>query len=703
MASIPSPADLVARARAALEAERPQAALDLLEPLARAHPDAAEIRLQLARAQAAAGDAAAARASFDACLRAAPGEPVVWMECALFEARHGRGGTIVARARKAGLAAALVSMVQAAGTGQGARAHGTGAASRADLAVLSKAAGDLRAVEARAIPLLKARPGAVVWGLLAQARLDAGKTGTAVEAFRQGLRLEPYAVDLRLGLARALMRQGDLAAALAESRRAAQVAPLLVAAQLLHGRVSLQAGLDDRAMAVAEAMLAQAPNDGGVLALAAQAAARVGRTDDAIRHARTLAAKAPEGRMLLAGILGDAGDAEGALRLLDEVLAERPADAAALASRGQLRQTAGDAAGAEADLRASLDADPGDGVAARALAYGTKLAADDPALARMRAGAARPGLAAGVVRSFDYALARALAPHDAAAAARHLAAANASVLRSYPYDPAQLRVAADRATGARWPAVCAAGDAGARSAASAAPIFVTGLPRSGTTLVESILAAHPQVVAGGELAVLQRALAGVDGDVDGAALTAAGEAYAQAADRRSGGTRGDGRMTDKSIFTYNDIGTVRAILPNARIVVVTRDPRDTGLSLWRNQFRDGTHRYAATQEGIAEQIALFTEVIAFWEAALPGGFHRIAYEDLLDDPESRSRALLDAVGLDWDDRALEPHAHAGPVRTLSFAQVRQPIYRSSRGGWERSAAEIAPLIAALEARGLLPD
>ncbi|SDY66557.1 Tetratricopeptide repeat-containing protein [Jannaschia faecimaris] len=708
---VPAPAEMLTAARTALEAERAAEACTLLRSLVKTHPQAAEAWLQLAKAEAALGAADPARTAFDRCLALAPKEPVVWLEYALFEATQGKGGKVTARARKAGLPQALVGMVQAAGTGQGARAMGAGAATKADLAAIAKASAGraIASVEARAIPLLKVRPGAVVWGLLAQAQYDAGRLAQSVEAFRQGLKLEPYAVDLRLGLTRALSAQGELAAALVEARRAAQVAPLSKAAQLIYGRIALQADLAARAMSVADALLARYPTDDAVLALAAEAALVLGRDADAVRFARARSNKAADQLILLARVLRDTGDDAGALETLDRVLAKSPGDAGALSIRGQSRQTMGDADGAEADLRASLAADPADGVAARALAYGTRLAADDPAIALMRQTLKRPGLSATGRRMLDYALARALVGYDPDAAARHLAEANASMLRSYPYDRQQLRSLLERTTDATWPAVRAAQAQGAESAQSAAPIFVTGLPRSGTTLVETILAAHPDVIAGGEMGVLQGSLANLtarvqNGDELGSDdLSAAGATYAAGAEQAVGRDAAGRRITDKSIFTFLDIGLARAVLPQAHIVVVTRDPRDVGLSIWRNAFREGSHRYAASQEGIADQIELFRDALAFWEAELPGTVHRIAYEDLLNDPEGQSRAVLDFAGLDWDPRVLSFHEHAGVVKTLSFAQVRQPIYRSSKGGWEKSADEIAPLIAALSRKGLLPD
>ncbi|CTQ32198.1 tetratricopeptide repeat-containing sulfotransferase family protein [Jannaschia rubra] len=690
----------LSQARRALEAERSKEARDLLGPLLEARPGMVEAWLLLARARAALGEDDAAREAFGRCATLAPKEPVVWLERALFEGARGQGGQVVREARRAGVAQALATMVQAAASGKGARATGAGAATRADLAALSQG-GNLRAVEARAVPLLRARPGAAVWGLLAQARLAAGRTGPAAEAFRQGLRLEPYAVDLRLGLVRALQAQGDVLPALVEARQAARMAPLLPAAQLIHGRLSLQAGLADRAAAIAAEVLARRPTDDAALALAAEAAMQAGRAEEALAHARARKPDAPAAAAMLAKALADAGRAEEALAVHDAHLARTPDDSATLTARGQLRQSTGDAAGAEADLRAAIAADPRNGTAYRALAYGVRLAADDPAVGAMQAALAGD-LPAFDRRMIDYALGRALQRDDPDAAAAHLAKANASMLRSYPHDPRPIRAQWERIATRDWPLLRAATET---SGATAAPIFVTGLPRSGTTLVEAILSSHPEVAAGGELAVLRhtarplRDLLAGGAVPDEAALRRAGEAYDAAARRKAGECTL--RLTDKSIQSFLEIGLIRAILPRARVVVVTRDPRDTGLSIWRNHFHDGTHRYAASQEGIADRIGLFHDAIAFWRQETPGAFHEIAYEALLDAPEEQARALLAACGLDWDARVLSFHERAGRVETLSFAQVRQPLYRSSRGGWQAAREEIAELIAGLEARGLV--
>jgi hypothetical protein len=239
------------------------------------------------------------------------------------------------------------------------------------------------------------------------------------------------------------------------------------------------------------------------------------------------------------------------------------------------------------------------------------------------------------------------------------------------------------------------------------PIFVTGLPRSGTTLVEQILASHSAVTGGGELRFLLEEAYRLMGDpgrgftrlaeLSEGALAGFGRAYL---DLLARAVPGAGVITDKSIQTHLVIGLVAKVLPWARILVVRRDPRDLGLSIYRNVFAPGTHLYAYDQADIAAYIATFEKMMAFWRAALPGRFEEIRYEDLVAEPEARTRALVAAAGLDWEEACLSFHESARQVATLSIQQVRQPIHGGAAGGWRRHAADLAPMIAALEREGV---
>ena len=145
------------------------------------------------------------------------------------------------------------------------------------------------------------------------------------------------------------------------------------------------------------------------------------------------------------------------------------------------------------------------------------------------------------------------------------------------------------------------------------------------------------------------------------------------------------------------MGLIAQALPQARFVVVRRDPRDTALSISRNVCAEGTHLYAYDLHDLGRYFRMFDELIDFWRGKMPGGFHEVQYEDLVANPEDESRRLIAACGLDWEDACLNFHENTRRVQTLSLFQVRQPIYRSSTHAWERHRDDLKELLDALEA------
>ena len=225
-----------------------------------------------------------------------------------------------------------------------------------------------------------------------------------------------------------------------------------------------------------------------------------------------------------------------------------------------------------------------------------------------------------------------------------------------------------------------------------APIFVTGLPRSGTTLVEQILAAHSSVRSGGELAILMPMIgtAMKRPAALSVGLAKAGHNYAIALKDRFGSAI----VTDKSISTFVNLGIAALAMPKARFIVMDRRPADTALSIYRNFFEPGRHRYSASLKDIAAYMKLFETQMAYWTEQCPDRFHIQSYEGLVTSPEAETRALLAAAGLEWEDQCLTFHEKAGRVATLSSEQVRQPLYRSSDGGWKKFEADLAPFLSA---------
>lgn len=254
----------------------------------------------------------------------------------------------------------------------------------------------------------------------------------------------------------------------------------------------------------------------------------------------------------------------------------------------------------------------------------------------------------------------------------------------------------------------------ARGHASDAPIFVFGLPRSGTTLVERILSSHPAVTSAGEptdFAQTARRRAGSPTRelMDGATLRAArltdmaglGADYLAAIRSR---VPGEGRFIDKLPLNVLYAGLINAALPNARMICLRRHPIDSCLAILRQMFSTGFAYYDWTfgLETTARFYLAFDRLVAHWRETLPADrFIEIAYEDVVADQEGQSRALLAWLDLAWDDAVLAFHENAAPVATASAVQVRQPVYGSSVGRWKQYGDRLRPMIEILVAGGVV--
>ena len=159
------------------------------------------------------------------------------------------------------------------------------------------------------------------------------------------------------------------------------------------------------------------------------------------------------------------------------------------------------------------------------------------------------------------------------------------------------------------------------------------------------------------------------------------------------------RLTDKSIFTFQHIGPLARALPNARFIVVRRDPRDTLLSIYKNKFAEGTHGYGNDMETLARFYDEFDRTITFWRERVPNWFTEVSYEALVSDPEVEAKKLIAAAGLEWEDACLNFHKSKSKVQTLSVYQVRQPINTNSVSGWRRFEEDLKPMLDQLRKDG----
>ncbi len=306
---------------------------------------------------------------------------------------------------------------------------------------------------------------------------------------------------------------------------------------------------------------------------------------------------------------------------------------------------------------------------------------------------ANPGTPPGVKRSALYqlgALRDRLKDHDAAFEA--IAKASAFVPQG-AVTPAQPTIDA-------WNAETLARIPQAELDASCV-VLVVGMPRSGTTLTEQIIAAHPRADGVGERADLGHLARAHPVDaLDQASVNEVGTTYVNALRARAGDE--PERIVDKMPGNAMHLALASRALPGARAVWCRRDPRDIVLSCHFQDFGD-VHRYTSDLELCAQSVVEHTRLMRYWQQALDLPIHEMVYENLVDDPEGQTRALCAFLGLDYDPACLEFHSAGRFVRTLSHAQVRRPIYKSSSARWKAYETQLAPAIEILSAAGLIEN
>lgn len=567
--------------------------------------------------------------------------------------------------------------------------------------------------------------------------LEAGEPDQARQAFAAVLRAQPDRPDAVMKLGVALMRLDRTEEGLAALRRAAALAP---------GEPSVHYNL-------------------------AVALLRQGLPDEAEDHLLRIggdAARAPEVAYALGQVNAERGDPEGAAELFRAALAADPDNAAAHIALGKQLMDLGDLVEAEAHMRRARALQPETpeircnlGLIADALGR------HDEAVSLFR-GAGEPGLvclaeshigrggfdlAAAAIDDLEagnpdhpcvFSLRAQIGRAGSDGAGRRRAEAVAEQGRGDPSDVADLLLALGRsyedegafdrafdyfrrgnellnarirydaageeravddliATFAPTLFESAAGSGGD----SEVPVFVVGMPRSGTSLVEQIVASHPKAAGAGELVDMPRIrsrLARAIGS-DRPFPACAAELDGEAARRLAGDylTRllpvaPDAlRIVDKLPHNFLCLGLIALLLPRARIVHCRRDPLDTCLSIYQHRF-SGAHPYAYALDRLGHAFRQYARLMEHWRAVLPSPMHEIAYERLIANPEQESRALIAFLGLDWDDACLAFHETERTVRTPSAWQVRQPIYAGAVEKWRNYETHLGPLIDALAGR-----
>jgi Flp pilus assembly protein TadD len=518
------------------------------------------------------------------------------------------------------------------------------------------------------------------WMNLAHCRLELEQPDAAMEAYATAFERDPQSAPLCCSIAQAWQQVGDFEQAALWLERARERAPDSLRLQACLAELLLDTGHSEQALEVYRELSAKVPHD----------------ADVALGHGRAL---------------WDEGDVAGALDNYRRAAALRPRMAQIHTQIANVLASSGDLAGAESAHRVALAIAPRCIAAIAGLA--TLLRSDLPTADVRRAQAllAGPGLRDGARSSLHAGLAHHFdGLGDFARASEHAAQGNGlywkhCVRRGWNYDPAEHAEQIDRIIATFTPALFArlraAGNPDER------PSFVVGMPRSGTTLTEQILAGHRSILGVGERPFAARSLQRIPAvtgactpalaalsQLDAQGLRGIAAEYAGALDAQAQKSGADHpsilRIVDKMPDNCELLGWIALLFPRARLIYVRRDPRDIALSCWMQRF--GQIRWACDMQHIAERLVQHHRLMAHWRRVLPVPLFEFDYEALVADVEKQARALIDFMGLPWDSACLDYARGDRVVRTASVVQVRKPIYNTSIARWRNYRTALAPVL-----------
>jgi len=540
------------------------------------------------------------------------------------------------------------------------------------------------------------------WFTLGKALAIVGRGAEADLAFERCFALSP---ERRLmALAAEHQKEGRLEEAEHLYRRILRHNPRNVDAMRLLALIAQKAGRDGEAESLLEKAIALAPDFlAAILDLGrlCKEQDRYGEALECFDKAIALDPASPQAHYLRGSTLAPASFTQEAIDSYQHCLKLRPTHIGALHGLGHVLKAVGRYHEAVASYNECIRQSPEFGETYWSLANLKTYRFDDAAVAEMERLVGGSGLSAQSEVNFLFALGKAYEDRgDFGRAWDFYRTGNTKQRAQVSYDPVQTETMNDRLV-----RVFSADFLQSRRAAGLAdpaPIFIMGLPRSGSTLLEQILASHSQVEGTSELPYLGRVATWLNRNrADGINYPEAvrelrppifqslGEDYLAYArmHRRSGAAR----FIDKMPNNFPSIGFLSLILPHARIIDARRHPLDACLSCYRQLFAKGqTFTYDLTE--IGEYYLQYQRMMDHWAEALPGQVLTVQYEDVVADFEAQVRRLLDFCGLPWEDACLRFYESERPVRTPSSEQVRQPIYDRSVGHWQNYAAHLDELI-----------
>jgi tetratricopeptide (TPR) repeat protein len=511
---------------------------------------------------------------------------------------------------------------------------------------------------------------------LGNALRDLGRPEDAVRHFERALALRPELAEAHNNLANALRDLGKLDEAVAPYRRALSLRPQYAEAHNNLGAVFQDLGKLEQAAACCHLALSYKPEFAEAHYNLGNALQGLGRLEEAVacfQRALALQPQYLEALNNLGNALRDLGRLDDAMESYGRALAHRPAFAQAHYNRS--------------GVKTFRTGDP-------------ELKALEVLVAEAEAIPPREAI------YFHFALAKALEDvGDYRRAFEQMRIGNELKRRQISYDGKAVarffQRIAEVFDAAVFERLGGAGDP------SSVPVFVLGMPRSGSSLIEQILSSHPQVHGAGELSNLHIAAGALSADhrsfnypeyvpaLDGVRLQRLGQSYLAGLPAVAAGKT---RIIDKSPANFLYVGLIRLILPNAKIIHSIRDPLDTCVSCYSILFTSGSP-FSYDLAELGRYYKSYTELMAHWHSILPARtMLDVGYDHVVDDLEGQARRMIDYCGLPWDDRCLEFEKNRRAVRTASSVQVRKPLYRTSLERWRRYEPWLSPLLRELSER-----
>jgi tetratricopeptide (TPR) repeat protein len=591
---------------------------------------------------------------------------------------------------------------------------------------------------------LSRRPRAPVAYHLGHACIAMRDFASAEAAFRQTLTLAPGHAEALFQLGNLLRARGDRAGAVDHYRQAVAAKPEFAEALINLGVLLAELGERDEAIAQLESAHKLRPKDAEILVNLGAISVPISfaKATDAFRQALALQpdhfralvnlgnllashkytaeaaqcferalAREPRNlqlRLALARALAEQDRADEAQACYEQVIAEDPTKIDAHLALARLHRHRGcfdDAGRAYAN---ALHIDPHNTAALVGTVLHHKADLSPEQTVQVEQLAANPELPIEDRRHLHFALGQAKeASREYDAAFHHMAEANKLRLLEFesidgPYDPS--------AEARQVEAIMQDFDAQhfERTAGfgidSELPIYIVGMPRSGTTLCEQILASHSQVFGAGELPDIHQLVEDLTRDDASYAKRLTATDVRTMAERELARLQERGpsaqRITDKHPFNFRHLGLIATLFPRVRFVHCRRDPMDTCLSCFS---QDLTHKaiWSGDLKTLGHAYRLYERLMAHWRAVLPARMLEVDYETVVDDLEGHTRRLIAFCGLEWEESCLDFHRTSRLVRTPSMEQVRRPIYRSSVGRWRKFEGHLAPLRDALSDRSAI--